>query len=411
MRPAARGCGSDVAESGSNGPASSDIQPADVPARSVYVHAPFCASRCLYCDFSVTVSPIADHTAWLEALAGELSLLDHASGPCLSSTLETIYVGGGTPSLLGAEAMVGLARVLGPGRLQGSDFEWTAEANPESFSREVAGGWIRAGVNRISLGAQSFQETPLKWMGRLHGPGGPATAVQRARNVGFENINLDLIFGLPAEAGRDWKTDLEAALALELPHLSLYGLTIEPGTPLGRAVAEGRVSPVEESRYREEFLEASEGFRDAGYRQYELSNFCLPGLEARHNQVYWNLHPYLGLGNAAHSFQPPVRRWNLRGWEDYQQSVAKGRIPTAGSETLGPAETRLEALWLALRTDDGLRFDLLPEEAKALFQRWSDQGWAVPTSEGFHLTPEGWLLLDQLVVELDGIREVHSSPS
>jgi oxygen-independent coproporphyrinogen-3 oxidase len=347
----------------------------------------------------------------LGALAGELSLLEKASVSRLSSTLETIYVGGGTPSLLGAEAMAGLARVLGPGRLQGSDLEWTAEANPESFSREVAGGWIRAGVNRISLGAQSFQEEPLKWMGRLHGPGGPANAVQRARKVGFENINLDLIFGLPAEAGRDWNTDLETALAMELPHLSLYGLTIEPGTPLGKAVAEGRVGPVEEPRYREEFLEASERFRDAGYRQYELSNFCLPGFEAQHNQVYWNLRPYLGLGNAAHSFQPPVRRWNLRGWEDYQQSVAKGRLPTAGSETLGPADTRLETLWLGLRTDDGLRFDVLPQEAKALFQRWSDQGWAVPTSGGFRLTPEGWLLLDQLVVELDGIQKVHPSPS
>jgi oxygen-independent coproporphyrinogen-3 oxidase len=307
--------------------------------------------------------------------------------------------------------MGGLAGILGPGRLQDSDLEWTAEANPESFSREVAEGWIRAGVNRISVGAQSFQEGPLKWMGRLHGPGGPAAAVERAREVGCENLSLDLIFGLPPEVQRDWTTDLDAAIALEVPHLSLYGLTIEPETPLGRAVAEGRISPVEESRYREEFLEASERFRDAGYRQYELSNFCLPGLEARHNKVYWSRRPYLGFGNAAHSFLPPVRRWNLRGWEEYQQSVAEERLPIGGSETLGLAEARLETLWLALRTDEGVRFEDLPEAARALFRRWKTQGWAVPISGGFRLTPDGWLLLDQLVVELDAIWGCATPPS
>lgn len=369
--------------------------------RSLYVHAPFCARRCFYCDFAVTVSREGDLAGWLGALEGELRALEEEGVFALDPVLDTLFVGGGTPSILGPEAMVGLSRVVGPSRLENPTLEWTAEANPESFSREVAEGWARAGVNRISLGAQSFQEAPLRWMGRLHGPEGPALAVARARDAGIPNVSLDLIFGLPGEVTRDWEAELEGALALELPHLSLYGLTAEAGTPLGWAVGEGGIIPVDEDRYREEFLFASHRLAKAGYRQYELSNFALPGFESRHNQAYWEQHPYLGLGNSAHSYSPPIRRWNLRDWGDYQRAAGEGRLPTGGEEELSAPQVRMETIWLGLRTDSGLSTEKLSQDGNKLLQVWAEKGWALLKKGRIRLTPEGWLLLDHLAVELD----------
>jgi len=371
-----------------------------IPIRSVYVHAPFCARRCFYCDFAVTADGTGDPADWLGALARELQVLEGEGLFTLASSLDTLFVGGGTPSVLGLGAMIGLAEVLGPDRLDSHELEWTGEANPESFTPELAEAWARAGVNRVSLGAQSFQREALRWMGRLHGPGGPARAVALAREAGIFNLTLDLIFGLPSQVARSWEEDLEAALALEVPHLSLYGLSVEPGTPLARAVEGGVVSNPEEDRYRNEFLTASKILRQAGYRQYELSNFALPGYECRHNQAYWDHRPYLGLGNSAHSFLPPLRRWNLRDWMEYQNSVREVGRATVGEEILGAAEVRLERIWLGLRTDDGIPLEVLSPEAREAAEDWVRRGWAGMEGERVVLTPEGWLILDQLAVEL-----------
>lgn len=371
--------------------------------RSLYVHAPFCARRCFYCDFAVTVSEKGDLEGWLGALEGELTALEEEGVFSLAPTLDTLFVGGGTPSVLGPDAMAGLAGVVGRGRLEGTELEWTAEANPESFTREVAEGWASAGVNRISLGAQSFQEAPLRWMGRLHGPEESSLAVARAREAGISNVSLDLIFGLPEVVDRSWEADLEAALALELPHLSLYGLTVEAETPLGRAVAEGRSRPVDDARFREEFLLASHRLGQEGYRQYELSNFALPGFESGHNQAYWELRPYLGLGNGAHSFSPPIRRWNLREWEEYRNAVREGGLPRGGEEELSLQQIRMEAIWLGLRTDAGLNGKDFSGRGKALLKSWVERGWAWMEGDRTRLSPEGWLLLDHLAVELEGV--------
>ena len=309
--------------------------------RNLYVHAPFCARRCLYCDFAVEVSRWGDLPGWLGALSRELALVEETGRFPMAPKLETVFVGGGTPSLLGPDGMTGLGKLLGRGRLSGVGLEWTAEANPESFTRDVAEGWRRAGVNRVSLGVQSFQAGPLSWMGRVHGPEGGEDAVSRARAAGFDNLSLDLIFGLPSGIARDWGSDLDQALSLEVPHISLYGLTVEPHTPLGRAVEEGRVAPVDEDRYREEFLKASERLATEGFQHYELSNFARSGFEARHNQACWKLQPYLGLGNAAHSYRFPLRRWNLRDWTEYQKVVGEGRDPVAGQEELSLGSARL----------------------------------------------------------------------
>lgn len=371
------------------------------PVRSLYVHAPFCARRCIYCDFPSTENPTGSFSAWLEAIGKELEVVLGEGLFPLAPDLETLFVGGGTPSVLGPRAMEGLAEVLGPGRLAGPSLEWTAEANPESFTEEVAGAWARAGVNRISLGVQSFQAIALRWMGRLHSPEGGKEAVARSRRHGIENINLDLIFGLPDVVERNWERDLDQALSCGAPHVSLYGLSVEEGTSLGKAVREGSIPAPREARYREEFLLASERLVAEGYRHYEVSNFALPGYECRHNRVYWNREPYLGLGNGAHSFRHAYRRWNLRSWHDYRIAARSGRPTWQEEEVLTEEDARLERIWLGLRTDRGVTLEELDPSVRELARRWSREGWAREREGTLGLTPEGWLLLDALTVELD----------
>jgi oxygen-independent coproporphyrinogen-3 oxidase len=370
-----------------------------IEARSVYLHAPFCARRCFYCDFAVTVDAQPDARPWLEAIERELHALEAEGRVVLAPRLETVYVGGGTPSLLGPDVMGSLRDRLAIA--PDSGVEWTAEANPESFTPVVARGWRAAGVNRLSLGTQSFQEPVLRWMGRMHGPDGTAAAVEAARGAGLGNLSVDLIFGLPAAVPRDWTLDLDRALALDTPHLSLYGLTAEAGTPLGRAVGEGRIEMLEDSRYEDEYLEAAERLAAAGYEHYEVSNFARPGHRSRHNEAYWSGGPYLGLGNGAHSFLPPVRRWNVRDWAAYAQRTREAGPPVEADERVEGASRRLEQLWLDLRTSRGTT--LSDEQwvvAGEQLREWVRTGWAEASGRRVALTARGWLLLDRLAVEL-----------
>lgn len=395
-----------------------------VVVRSVYVHAPFCARRCFYCDFAVTVNRHGGWEAWAGALRQEVALWEEAGaalqgtadpealpvsmGPpeppaVLASRLETVFVGGGTPSLLGPGAMAGLTEVLGPDRLDHPELEWTAEANPESLTPELASAWRAAGLNRLSLGVQSFQAPALRWMGRLHGVDGARNAVRVAREEGIHNLSVDLIFGLPAALERDWRADLETALSLNVPHISLYGLTSEAGTPLARQVAEGRVHMADDRRYEEEYLSAHELLTAEGYGHYEVSNFARPGFESRHNRACWDGLPYLGLGNSAHSYLPPIRRWNRRDWADYLRMLGANEAPVAERERLGPAELELERIWLGLRTDRGLELATLgPEDRNRIRTAWLPRGLARVRDGIVRLTARGWLLLDDLAVQLKG---------
>ncbi len=368
----------------------------------LYVHAPFCARRCFYCDFAVDVRRSPDPREWAETIRRERELVEGLGGLELAPSLQTLYVGGGTPSLLGPDAMTLLAGAVGEGRLQDGTLEWTAEANPESLTTEVIEGWRRAGVGRLSLGVQSFQEPVLRWMGRLHGAQGAREAVERAQAAGLRNLSVDLIFGLPEILRRDWRSDLEAAIALDVPHVSLYGLTAESGTPLGRGVAGGAIRMADDERYREEYLEAHERLEGAGYRHYEVSNFARPGFESRHNQAYWRSVPYLGLGNSAHSFIPPVRRGNLGDWGEYLRAVTSGRLPWAEEDCPDSAGLRMERLWLELRTEAGMaRSGLETDSARETVRRWEKRGLIHSDPERVRMTVEGWLILDSLVLELD----------
>ena len=382
--------------------------------RHVYVHAPFCARRCSYCDFAVTVAADPPVTAWAESVGRELAMVMDARG-WGRLELDTLYLGGGTPSLLGVGAVPALLGGLTGGPVAaggaggtgggvvdlGGLAEFTAEANPESFTPELAADWVAAGVNRVSLGAQTFHEPALRWMGRLHGPEGPGRAVGVARAAGLENVGLDLIFGLPARLGRDLDEDLDRILALEPEHISVYGLSVEPDTPLGRWVAEGRESLPDEDRYGEEYLRVAERLSGAGYHHYEVSNFALPGREAVHNAAYWRGVAYLGLGNGAHSFVPPERWWNERDWPAYRRRVEAGEAPRSDAERLTADAAALERIWLGLRTADGLAVASLDEAQRARVAGWERAGRAELGDGRVRLTPQGWLLLDRLAVELD----------
>lgn len=368
--------------------------------RSLYLHAPFCARRCPYCDFAVQVDRRPDPAAWVDTLRNEMELIqDDLRFPL--GQLETLFVGGGTPSLFGADVMRRIRDLLERWWPSSGPREWTAEANPESFTDAVASGWVEAGVDRVSLGVQTFHGPALRWMGRLHGAEGAARAVATARAAGLGNISIDLMFALPAHLGRDWSRDLDRALELDAEHVSLYGLTVEEGTPLGGRVRAGTEKPVDEEQYAREYLEAHRRLVSAGYEHYEVSNFCKPGRSALHNQRYWDGSPYLGLGLGAHSYRHPMRRWNVRSMDDYLRSLRGGHLPVADEEVLGREAARLERIWLALRTRGGLDVGNLPPATGALVEQWQRAGLAVLSQDRICLTASGWLILDELVLSLD----------
>lgn len=366
--------------------------------RHVYVHVPFCRRRCSYCDFSIAVRREVPSSDYVTAVRGELAQL-RRDGRWNDEPSATIYFGGGTPSLLDPECLrTVLLDVVSSTPLLDA-VEVTIEANPEDVTPERASSWRAAGVNRVSLGAQSFNDRVLEWMHRTHDAARTVDAVRELRNAGFANISLDLIFALPAELGRDWDRDLDVALALEPQHLSLYGLTVEERTPLARWVSRGATHPPGDERYAAEYLRAHERLRAGGYELYEVSNAARPGARSRHNSAYWSGAAYAGLGPAAHSFDGRARRWNEPAWEAYRRTVSEGRSPLQHEESLTAEQQRIESLYLGLRTAEGIAVAACPPDRLAA---WRGQGWVVVHDQRVKCTAEGWLRLDALVSDLTG---------
>jgi oxygen-independent coproporphyrinogen-3 oxidase len=312
--------------------------------------------------------------------------------------IETIYFGGGTPSRISAAAVDLLLDRIGNDRPVASGAEISLEANPEDVTIPLAAAWRAAGVNRVSLGVQSFDPAVLEWMHRVHTADDVPRAVEALRCAGFQELSLDLIFGLPANLGRDWDHDLSRALSLHPEHLSLYGLTVEPHTILGHQAGRGELTPVDEERYAAEFLAAHGRLLSHGYDHYEVSNAALPGHRARHNSAYWRRAAFIGLGPSAHSGYADERRWNIREWTAYERAVAGGGSPLAGRELLDGNAIRLEELYLGLRTTDGVPISRLRPQVR---EQWQKSGWASCANDRLHLTPEGWLRLDALVPAAD----------
>ncbi len=360
----------------------------------LYVHVPFCQRRCSYCDFSIAVRKRVPAQPYVETIRQELEQT------ALVGPLETVHFGGGTPSLLPAAAIASLLDTISSRAPLHDTVEITLEANPEDVTDAAASGWRSAGVNRISLGVQSFDDRVLQWMHRVHDAQRARAAVRTLRAVGFDNLSLDLIFALPTRLQRDWARDLDAAIALEPEHLSLYGLTVEPRTPLHRWIARGAASAPSDERYAEEYLAAHARLGSAGFVFYEVSNAAREQRRSRHNSAYWIGRPYAGVGPAAHSFNGRARRWNLAAWEAYRRAIAEGGSPVESEETLTDGQRALERLYLGLRTDAGVPVSGVVSSAplQALLQ----QGWLVEQSGRLKCSVEGWLRLDSLVAALTG---------
>ena len=360
----------------------------------LYLHVPFCLRRCSYCDFSIAIRKRIPAREWGEAIRGELRITGAVTGP-----LETIYFGGGTPSLLSPEAIGAVLLDAASSTPLLDAVEVTLEANPEDVTSDGAAAWRKAGVNRVSLGAQCFDDQVLHWMHRSHDAARIGEAVRTLRAAGIDNISLDLIFGLPAELYRDWPRDLDAACSLGPSHLSLYGLTVEERTPLARWISRGATTPPDEERYAEEYLVAHERLGAAGYQFYEVSNAAREGRRSRHNSAYWSGRAYRGLGPAAHSYDGRARRWNLSAWAAYARAIAAGRSPVESEEVLSGPQRELERVYLGLRTVDGLPSAAFPPDRPTA---WTRLGWVVEDRGRLRCTPEGWLRLDSLVGDLTG---------
>jgi oxygen-independent coproporphyrinogen-3 oxidase len=362
-----------------------------VHPRHVYVHVPFCARRCSYCDFSIAVRAKPPVAEYLSALRAELTL--RYAGPW---EVDTIYLGGGTPSALGEE-VASLLDLLREFVHPAPDAEITLEANPEHVDAESVKHWRESGVTRLSLGAQSFDATTLAWMHRTHTVDDIERAVDAARSARVENVSLDLIFALPESLGRDWEQDVSRALSLKPAHISLYGLTVEPSTPLSHWIARGETPPPDDDVYAREFLRAHELATAAGFDHYEVSNFAQPGHRSRHNSVYWTGEPYAGLGPSAHEFDGTTRRWNKSAYTAWLQALQAGADPIGGSERLTPENRETEAVYLGLRTSDGLAIE--PGDERVI-DSWVAHDWVRTQARQAVLTPNGWLRLDALAADL-----------
>jgi oxygen-independent coproporphyrinogen III oxidase len=360
----------------------------------LYVHIPFCARRCSYCDFAIAVRRVVPVDEYLQMVDAELAL--RFSGE--PWPLNTLYLGGGTPSRLGAE---GVSRLMKQFRNRveiRAETEVTIEANPDDVTADAARAWRRWGINRVSLGAQSFDDRALKWMHRVHDSRSIAVAVDALRSAGFVDISLDLIFALPSELNRNWRDDLTRAIDLDPTHISLYGLTVEPHAPLGRWIARGETAEAPEENYESEFLMADELLTCAGFEHYEVSNFAKPGHRARHNSAYWQGVPYGGIGPGAHEFDPPRRRWNVREYAEWVRRLKSNEDPMDGFEILTDDNRIAESVYLGMRTIDRLAINAA--EASRIAP-WVEAGWANLDSAGrLTLTPTGWLRLDSLAADL-----------
>lgn len=363
-----------------------------MPERSpgLYVHVPFCASRCGYCDFYSVVRP-ESVSGWLDALSAESNIYKDEF-----SRFGTLYIGGGTPSFLMRPDLERLALdILDKFKFE-DGFEFTLEANPDDLTRDKLGVLRDIGVNRLSIGVQSFDDGELRILGRRHDAASALDAVEAVRLAGFGNIGIDLIYAIPGQTEETLRATLEQALSFEPEHVSCYELTLEPEAPLARAIDRGEVVGVEEDVGRDLFTMISETLAGQGYVHYEVSNYAIDEEHrSKHNSRYWDQSPYLGLGPSAHSLSSCERRWNIDDVDRYCRMLEGGEAPVAGRETLSDSQMLLERLYFGFRTIEGFPldfFDSLPGggETLAELERTSlvriEKGRVVPTLRGFLLS-------------------------
>jgi oxygen-independent coproporphyrinogen-3 oxidase len=360
----------------------------------LYVHVPFCLTRCGYCDFNAHAG--LDHlkSPYVGALLREA---DMTADEWADVSIASIFLGGGTPTTLPSGEILRLLEHLRERFEVEPGAEVTSEANPDTVDVASLKELRASGITRLSMGVQSFDPKVLEALERIHSPESARRAFTDAREGGFDDVNLDFIYGARGETIESWRRTVEEAIALRPEHLSCYALTIEPGTPLGAKVAGGEVPPPDPDLQAAMFEVAGTMLAEAGYRHYEVSNWALPGRECVHNLGYWEGRPYLGLGAGAHSYRDRRRWWNIRPPARYIELALAGSSPIGGEERLTEDEERLERVLLGIRSADGLASEEVPAEAANLLvgrgMATLDQGRLVLTERGMLLANEAVLAL------------------
>ena len=364
---------------------------------SLYLHIPFCHTRCYYCDFNTYAGILPLREPYVRALLTEIDMAgkiaQHADGT--PRRTRTIFFGGGTPSLLTVGQVTRLLDTCRQAFAVDQEAEITLEANPGTLSPEQLVGLRAAGVNRLSLGAQSFDAQLLETLGRIHSPEEIVQALHNARAAGFTSINLDFMFGLPGQTMRHWRETLERALSLRPEHLSLYSLIIEEGTPFYTWTHEGRITPGDEDLCADMYEYADERLQAEGYENYEISNWALPGHQSQHNLTYWRNLPYLGMGAGAHSFFGRRRFSTVLNPQEYIRLLNKQRRPEAESETIEPAQEMSETAFLGLRTAMGLHLPTFEQRFGVPFTHFAGERLRLVEEAGLLEQKEGWLRLSK----------------
>ena len=345
---------------------------------SIYVHIPFCKSRCFYCDFFSTTQ-LARREEYVQALIHEAQQRIST----IHYPLSTIYFGGGTPTMLSVDQLSRIVRAISNDkRLTTNDLEITLEANPGDLTLEKLTALRQAGFNRLSIGVQSFRDDELSLLGRRHNVSQAREAVRLAQQAGFDNISIDLMYALPGQTMSDWQYNIAEALKLHVQHISCYCLTYEPHTRLSQFVEAGTLTPADEDTENAMYDMLCQMLREEGYEHYEVSNFALPNFRSRHNSGYWNDTPYIGLGAGAHSYDGNTRRWNTADLDAYLRGEYE-------EEVLSPEQKAMEHIMLGLRTCEGI--ELTPQlhvKAQSFLEAGQvriDNNRLIATQSGLHI--------------------------
>ena len=363
----------------------------------VYVHVPFCATRCGYCDFNTYTPTEVDssHAQYLDALEKELELAAARGLP----QADTVFIGGGTPSLLGSQ---GLGRILTAVRNTfglTANAEVTTESNPESTSPGYFAGLLDAGFTRVSLGMQSASTPVLKVLDRQHTPGRAVAAAREARDAGFAHVNLDMIYGTPTETDDDVRRTLDAILATDVDHVSAYSLIVEDGTAMARKIRRGELPAPKEDVYADRYEIIADTLAAHGYDWYEVSNWAKPGGQCRHNLIYWRNQQWWGAGPGAHSFIGAERFFNVKRPERYAQLLSDATLPIQDRETITDEETHTEAVMLGLRLKEGIPSGWIGAGAQDVVDRHVRAG-LLEQSDRLRLTDSGRLLADGIITDI-----------
>lgn len=368
----------------------------------IYIHIPFCRKACHYCNFHFSTS-LQKAPEVLESIKKEMEIRSEE----IKEEINTVYFGGGTPSLIERESIASMLNQAYKFFKIAPDAEITLEANPDDIDMLKAKSWKSIGINRFSLGIQSFADENLQWMNRAHNAVQSFAAIDTIRNAGFDNFSIDLIYGTPGQSMEGWLNDVETALKLEIPHLSCYALTVEEKTALQTLIQKGEKQEVNQDEQAERFNKLMELTTQAGYHHYEISNFALPGFESKHNSAYWEGSSYIGLGPSAHSYDGEKRKWNIANNIKYIEAISKHILPLE-EETLSQNDKLNEYTMTSIRRSTGIEIKKLIQlggesrlpEIKKLIQPYLESNKVVEDENGWRLTNEGKFFADGIAAAL-----------